>query len=448
MKNCCYAFLLLISSASMSAAFANDDIWQLEKVVEVTRHGVRPPTPGSRAVIEKETNRTWPEWKTPDGFLTPHGVKAARQQGKFEAEYYRSLLLLPAACPKKQDVFIWASPLERTKATAHALAQSMFPNCHVPVYAENANQTINKGKDTLFHPTKSGQLKIDKTIVRQAALRTMSGNPKGYLAQYANDIALLKQAVCVPNAPCPVFDRLDKESTSMKKTLHNIATLGDIAGTIQLAYSDNKPWEEIAFNQAQTEEDVAKLLPLQTVSSAVSKDIPYVAQMGGSTLLQIIQLALTQDTRLSEPNMLSVPPEVRYLLLVGHDTNIAHLSTLLQFNWQLDSQLIGTAGYPKGNIPPTGSLVFERWKNTQTRGQYLRIYFQAQSLEQMRYLLPPFKEVPLLHAQWQPENSMSTPHGVMVPFHQAISFMRGQINQKAVQQIQPPVMHQQKTAVQ
>ena len=53
-----------------SAAAAD---WQLEKVVELSRHGIRPPTAGNREAIEAATGRPWTEWTTHDGELTGHG---------------------------------------------------------------------------------------------------------------------------------------------------------------------------------------------------------------------------------------------------------------------------------------------------------------------------------------------------------------------------------------
>lgn len=59
--------------ALQSAAAAD---WQLEKVVELSRHGIRPPTAGNREAIEAATGRPWTEWTTHDGELTGHGYAA------------------------------------------------------------------------------------------------------------------------------------------------------------------------------------------------------------------------------------------------------------------------------------------------------------------------------------------------------------------------------------
>ena len=57
-------------------AAAQSPTYQLEQVVELSRHGVRPPTPGNRKEIEAATQRPWTVWSTRDGELTGHGYAA------------------------------------------------------------------------------------------------------------------------------------------------------------------------------------------------------------------------------------------------------------------------------------------------------------------------------------------------------------------------------------
>ncbi len=112
----CYACLspALPLLALQSAAAAD---WQLEKVVELSRHGIRPPTAGNREAIEAATGRPWTEWTTHDGELTGHGYAAVVNKGR-AGQHYRQLGLLQAGCPTAESIYVRASPLQRTRATA------------------------------------------------------------------------------------------------------------------------------------------------------------------------------------------------------------------------------------------------------------------------------------------------------------------------------------------
>ncbi|MDQ2567713.1 histidine-type phosphatase, partial [Klebsiella michiganensis] len=86
----------------------------LEKVVELSRHGIRPPTEGNREAIEAATQRPWTQWTTHDGELTGHGYAAVVNKGRDEGARYRQLGLLAVGCPASGEIYVRASPLQRT----------------------------------------------------------------------------------------------------------------------------------------------------------------------------------------------------------------------------------------------------------------------------------------------------------------------------------------------
>lgn len=70
------ALPLLAAPGHAAAQFA------LEKVVELSRHGIRPPTEGNREAIEAATQRPWTQWTTRDGeppatAMPPSSIKGA-----------------------------------------------------------------------------------------------------------------------------------------------------------------------------------------------------------------------------------------------------------------------------------------------------------------------------------------------------------------------------------
>ena len=94
-----------------------------------------------------------------------------------------------------------------------------------------------------------------------------------------------------------------------------------------------------------------------------------------------ISLELKQGTSLASTTAENTPPDVPLMLLVAHDTNISYLRTMLGFGWKLGD-------YLENNIPPVGTLQFERYKEVKTGDYFLRIAFEAQSMDQIRNLTP------------------------------------------------------------
>ena len=88
LRNQISAGLLIACSLWLSASPAQAEAqFQLEKVVELSRHGIRPPTPGNRKEIEAATQRPWTIWTTHDGELTGHGYAAVVNKGRWEGDH-------------------------------------------------------------------------------------------------------------------------------------------------------------------------------------------------------------------------------------------------------------------------------------------------------------------------------------------------------------------------
>jgi len=249
----------------------------------------------------------------------------------------------------------------------------------------------------------------------------MGGSVQQAEQRAAPEIARLKAAVCQADHPCPVFDHpwSIKRSKDGRFEVEGLATLANMAETFRLAWSENQPSSSVAFGHVHSAADVAKLMPLLTTKYDYINDVPYIAQRGGSILLDQIAKALAPQ------QVQGGPPDVRWLLYVAHDTNISWLRTMLNFSWQL-------ADYPRGNIPPAGSLVFERWRETHSGKRYIRLYFQAQTLDQIRNLTPLTGNRALVKKEFSSAECRVTSVGVLCPYDSMMARITGSIDRSAV----------------
>ncbi|MBP2154458.1 histidine-type phosphatase [Erwinia rhapontici] len=398
-----------------SSQIVQAETFHLEKVVEISRHGVRPPTPDNTKAMEAGTDRSWPQWLTADGELTGHGYAAAVLKGGYEANGWRQAGLLTSGCPDGKTLYVWASPLQRTKATAKALTDGAFPGCDVTVHS------VSGDSDPLFQSDKMGLAPLDEAQARAGIEKAMGGSVQQAEQRAAPEIARLKATVCQADHPCPIFDHpwSIKRSKDGRFEVEGLATLANMAETFRLAWSENQPSANVAFGHVHSAADVAKLMPLLTTKYDYINDVPYIAQRGGSILMDQIAKALaTQPVK-------GGPPDVRWLLYVAHDTNISWLRTMLNFSWQ-------QASYPRGNIPPAGSLVFERWRETQTGKRYIRLYFQAQTLDQIRYLTPLNATQPPLISELGFDGCKITKVGTLCPYESTLNRIRKNIDQEVL----------------
>ncbi|MGE6280239.1 histidine-type phosphatase [Raoultella planticola] len=373
--------------------------FELEKVVELSRHGIRPPTPGNREAIDAATQRSWPQWTTHDGELTGHGYAAVVNKGREEGLRFRQLGLLTAGCPANGEIYVRASPLQRTRATAQALVDGAFPGCGVAIHH------VSGDADPLFQTEKFAATQTDPA--RQlAAVKEKAGDLALRRQALAPVIQLLKNAVCVPGKPCPAFDQpwQVEQSKSGKKSIIVLSVMANMVETLRLGWSENLPLSQLAWGNITRSSQITALLPLLTENYDLSNDVFYTAQKRGSILLNAMLEGVKEGAT----------PDVRWLLLVAHDTNIAMVRTLMDFSWQLP-------GYSRGNIPPGSSLVLERWRDTHSGKRYLRVYFQAQSLDDLRRLQIPDSQHPLLRQEWRQPGCQTTAVGTLCPYQAALT---------------------------
>lgn len=401
---------------SSSPASAETVSYQLEKVVELSRHGVRPPTPDNRKDIEAATQRSWAHWTTRDSELTGHGYAAVVNKGRWEGDHYRQLGLLSAGCPQPQDIYVRASPLQRTRATAEALLDGVFPGCGVAVhYVEN-------DADPLFQTEKFAATRTDPG--RQlSAVKTKAGDLAARQQALTPAIQALKQAVCTSDASCVFFDRpwQIKQSKSGTTYVYGLSQLASMVETLRLGWNENLPASQLGRGNIHSSAQITAMLPLLTENYDLSNDVFYSAQKRGSILLSALLEGVSQDISSARDNL----PDARWLLFVAHDTNIAMVRTLMDFTWQMP-------GYTRGNIPPGSSLVLERWRDRHSGQRFLRVYFQAQSLDELRHLQEVDDSHPLLQQEWRQADCRVTPVGTLCPMRSAIKQLSRHLDRSAI----------------
>lgn len=378
----------------------------LEKAVQVSRHGVRSPTDTDKLV--KATGRAWAPWLVRDGELTGHGYLAASYMGAWQAAYYRDAGLLANSCPQPGSLVVVASPKQRTRATAAALLDGMFPGCGEKVLARTE-------PDPLFQTDEMPFAKLDPAIAKKQILQALGGNLQTAQERLRPDLERLRDAVCEANKACPFFDTpwVLKEGEGGRFKIKGLDKASSMAETIRLQYSEGMPLADVGFGHARDAAQVSSLGRLHRAKYDFINDTPYIASRGGSQLMNQIVLALEQGTPLEKRDPLGNPPPARLLMLVAHDTNISHLRTMLGFTWQLGE-------YQPGNIPPTGTLAFERYRDIQTGERFIRTRFITQGMDQIRALQRLDVTHPPLQADFDQPGCQHTPVGTLCPMAQFV----------------------------
>jgi len=392
--------LILISASSLStAAYASDTPpsgYQLEKVVILSRHGVRAPTKMTQTMRDV-TPEVWPEWPVKLGYLTPRGEHLISLMGGFYRQNFQQRGILPKeGCPAPGSVYVWADVDQRTRKTGEAFLAGLAPQCGLTIH----HQQNLKQVDPLFHPVKAGVCSMDKTQVQQA-VEKQAGVPLDTLnQQYLPSLTLMsnvlnfpKSAYCQQHHADKTCDFAQAMPTKLSVTDNgNKVALGGAVGLSStlaeiflLEQSQGMP--QPAWGNIHSAQEWASLLKLHNAQFNLMSRTPYIARHNGTPLLQTIANALDPNTTSKLPD---ISPEDKILFIAGHDTNIANISGMLDMSWTLPGQ--------PDNTPPGGALTFERWSD-QAGKQYVSVTMLYQTLAQLREQTPLTLQAPAGNVQ-------------------------------------------------
>ena len=349
----------------------------LDKVVIVSRHGVRSPTQ-SRATLAEWSARKWPEWPVSRGYLTERGAWLVEMQWARLAEWFREKGLLSGTCPSPEDIWVYADVDQRTRGTASALLNGLAPNCGLGyVYA-------GQKLDPVFHPLKAGLCHFEEQQTRRDVLLE-SGGLEALEHGLASDFDLVGDiagpaapALCSRygvNSPCSVSDLPSYLVFSSNYDKVGIGGgLGIAASLAEIWLLEYAQWPDTppAWGLGGPEL-LQRVMPVHMrVFNAVNRAAT-VAKSQGSALVSRILDALegTGDKKAAA---------ARVVAFVGHDTNIANIGGMLGLTWQ-------QPGYVLDQTPPGGALMFTLWTLPNGKKR-LGIQYVSLSLDGLRAKTP------------------------------------------------------------
>jgi 4-phytase / acid phosphatase len=384
-----FLFAAMLSTALPAAQNTVEAGPKLKFAVVLTRHGVRSPirTPQELSAYSGEP---WPDWGVPPGDLTPRGGKLMMLFGSYYRLYFSATGLLHSiGCEDAGIIHIRADVNLRTRKTGRALAGGMMPGCSTNVH------TVADGKDPLFSPQAAGIGKPNRALAAASISGRIGANPNAVVRVYRAAFDTLREVLfgCTPDvSACPGEEKPGKKSLLRLPSViaaSNGDHPADLQGPLQtgstlseallLEYVDGIEGKDLGWGRL----DAAKLLEIMRIHAAyadLARETPYIARLQISNLLSHVLRSMQQAVTSSPVTGSLGKVGDRVLIIVGHDTNISNVAGILGISWLLD-------GYQPDETPPGGALVFELWQ--QADGEFaVGTYYIAQSLEQMRKVIP------------------------------------------------------------
>jgi len=301
-------------------------------------------------------------------------------------------LLTGKASTDLAHCYFRANSIQRSNITAMKLGEGLIPGATTPVHSYPLNQL-----DPVFEPIATNVAAIDTDRASQE-VKAIYNSGTALASAYSGEFALIRSVLYnypvgtqpPPAAPAGVTDPtaqpISLDAITSGVYSGNVVNIGAILDTQNAAdpflmeYADGMPLSDVAWGQL-TVDNLSQQTRMANLELEITFRTPFMNQVQSSNAAAHVLRTMRQAV-LNQP----VPgafgdPAAQVLVVTSSDAYVAGLASLLDLHWQLP-------GYQQDFCAPGGAVVFELRQSRRTGEFLVRVFYTAQSLDQLRNLTP------------------------------------------------------------
>jgi 4-phytase/acid phosphatase len=400
---------------------AVDDGTVLKEIIFFGRHSIRTATSGTNSLDQCSAN-PFPDFVgVTVGYLTTNGQQAAGLLGSYFHNYllHEGLLTGDASSDLARSYFR-ANTIERSYMTAAKFGAGLIPDANIPVHTyypppPNAYPATTNA-DPVIDPLLAGVAPVAVDPVRALAeVQGVFGSGTSLSSAYSGELSLISKLLYPPGTQ-PLYPGISPtngalpgsfDPTTVPITLTisapltnggppyytgNVISMGGLASVVTAAdpfvmqYADGFPTNDVGWGQLALDA-LSQQTRINTLQIEIAMRQPYLARVQSSSAASHILRTMIQT--ISGTNLAGAfgDTNTQIHVIISSDYYVAGLAGLLGAHWLLP-------GYQPDFCPPGGTLVFEL-RQVRATGQYLvRVFYTAQTFDQLRKLTPLTLEVP------------------------------------------------------
>jgi 4-phytase/acid phosphatase len=400
-----YSVLLALAVAAPVPAqtITNDDTI-LRQIIVFGRHGVRSTTVSPAAFAQYSPRPYAAFTPATPGYLTVHGQQAEILLGTYFRDYLIAEGLLTGNNSTDLPLsYFRANSIQRSNLTATKLGAGLFVGATVPVHSFALGTP-----DPMFDPILANVSVVDP--VRAANEVQEIYNSGATLASaYSGEFSLIRSVLYnyqngtqpPPATPSGFTDPTAQAIplTNSAGTLYTGGVIdeGGLSATVNasdpfvMEYAAGLPSSEVAWGQLSADA-LSQTTRAIVLEQNIAMRTPYLAQVQSSNAASHMLHTMKQAVLGESVAGAFSQPAAKVVVVISSDAYVTGLAGLLNLHWQL-------SGYQPDFCAPGGALVFEV-RQSRDSGEYLvRVFYTAQSFDQLRNLTPLSLQAPPETAQ-------------------------------------------------
>ena len=380
----------------------NNDGTTLKQIIIFGRHSIRSSSV-DLALLQPFAVDVYPPFEVATGCLTPNGVKAETLLGAYYSQYlsYEGLLTGNDRTDALHSYFR-SNSIERSWMAANAFGTGLIPSFPPPVHSFSVNPQV---PDPVFDPIAAGVAKVDPNLAA-AQVQGIFNSGEALASAYSGEFSLIRSVLfdyplgTLPPPPTPQYCPSSQTQTPcidptaipipltantqniMTGNVINAGGLSDTDGASDpfvMQYADGFAPNDVAWGRLPTLELLSQTTRIIDTKFSIQVRTPCLSQVQSSNAASHILRTMQQAVTGSKVPGAFGGVGSRIVAAISSDTYVAGLAGLLNMHWQLP-------GYQPDFCAPGGALVFELRQSK--RGYLVRVFYTAQTFDQLRNLTP------------------------------------------------------------
>ncbi len=242
--------------------------------------------------------------------------------------------------------------------------------------------------DAVFDPIAAGVASADHDRAGTEIVG-IYGSGAALASAYSGELSLVREVLSPPGPVDPTSQASDPFTLTAYNPITNAGGSIDLGGLVLvnsatdpfvIQYADGFAPEDVAWGRLPPDA-LSQTTRLITLQISVEMRSPYVGRVQSSNAASHVLRSMNQAITGNRLQGAFGDAKSRVLVVISSDYYVAGLAGLLQAHWTLP-------GYQPDYCPPGGALVFELRQSKQTQEYLVRVFYTAQTFDQLRHLTP------------------------------------------------------------